>query len=86
MSNKNFKFVLNSNGVKQLLKSNEIVGVMTDMATKGVKQVASLKDYEISEYKGINRANVAISAKTKKGVKDNLNNNILLKALGSSKG
>ena len=84
MSNK-FKFVLNREGVRQLLKSNEIVDVMEEHAKIGVNNVASLKDYDIDNYFGTNRANVSISAKTKKGEKDNLNNNILLKALGSSK-
>lgn len=85
MSN-NFKFVLNSEGVKSILQSQEMINVMKNCATNGVRQVASIDDYEIGQYIGKNRANVSISARTEKGEKDNLNNNILLKALGSSKG
>lgn len=85
MSNK-IKFVLNRDGVKQLLQSNEIVNMMKDCANNGINNVASLDDYEIETYMGKKRANVSISAKTKKGEMDNFNNNTLLKALGSSKG
>ena len=85
MNNK-FTFKLNIDGVRQLRKSDELVELMKDYANTGINNVASLDDYEIDSHFGKSRANVAIYAKTKKGEKDNLNNNILLKALGSSKG
>ncbi|MBQ0112972.1 MAG: hypothetical protein KBT03_07570 [Bacteroidales bacterium] len=85
MNNKS-KFVLNKKGVRQLLRSEELGEVLKTYANNGINTVASAKDYQISEYRGKNRTNVSISARTERGKKENLNNNILLKALGSSKG
>lgn len=85
MSNK-FEFVLNKEGVRELLRSDELGSVLKTFASNGVTAVASIDDYEIDEYKGKRRTNVSITAKTERGKKDNLNNNILLKALGSAKG
>ena len=85
MSSK-FRFVLNREGVRDLLKSEEMINCMKGYATNGVNAVANMDDFDIEIYSGKNRANVSISARTEKGKKDNLNNNILLKALGSSRG
>lgn len=80
-----FTFKLNIGGVQELRKSPELVSMMESMAKTGINNVANLDDYKIDTHYGKSRANVAISAKTKKGERDNLDNNILLKALGSSK-
>lgn len=79
-----FSFKLNSNGVRQLLKSSEIQTGLDEYANH-VKDSAG-EGYEISKHVGKNRANVSIHAKTRKAKKDNLKNNTLLKALGSAKG
>lgn len=79
-----FKFELNSEGVKDLLRSDEMTGALNELALK-VRNSAG-DGYEISEYIGKNRANVSVRAETKKAKRDNLKNNTLLKALGSLKG
>ena len=77
-------FELNQKGVRDLLKSNEIGSVLSQYARN--VQVVCGDGYTISSYTGRNRKNVSIHASTKKARKENLRNNTLLKALGSSKG
>ena len=86
MSNSKFKFTLNLHGLNELRNSEELIELMKEKANTGITSVASLEDYEIDSHHGAKRANVGISAKTEKGNKDNFDNNILLKALGSSNG
>lgn len=75
------KFELNSEGVRDLLKSQEVVSVLSDYAGK-VQNIAG-NGYSSSSYIGTNRANVSVHAETRKARRDNLKNNTLLKALGS---
>lgn len=80
MSNVTIK--LNSEGVKELLKSAEI---MTECRSHAAEMAATLgaDDYEVSEYVGTNRVNVSVRAKTEKALQDNLDNNTMLKAVGN---
>ena len=80
MSNVTIK--LNSEGVKELLKSAEI---MTECRSHAAEMAATLgaDDYEVSEYVGTNRVNVSVRAKTEKARQDNLDNNTMLKAVGN---
>lgn len=79
MSNVTIK--LNSEGVKELLKSAEI---MAECRSHAAEMAATLgaDDYEVSEYVGTNRVNVSVRAKTEKALQDNLDNNTMLKAVG----
>lgn len=79
-----FTFKLNSEGVKQLLKSDEMQNALRGYAEKVQNRAG--EGYTVSTYVGKNRANVSIHAETKKSKRDNLKNNTLLKALGSVKG
>ena len=82
MNNKGF--VLNGKGVRELLTSDEMKNVLRQYAN----QVESISGsgYTASSYVGKNRANASVVAETKSAKKDNLQNNTLLKALGSIKG
>lgn len=80
-------FVLNKSGVKALLKSDEMVQALSLYAQK-VKNNAdnmSGNQYATDTFRGKNRANASVYAGSKKAYQDNLKNNTLLKALGSSK-
>ena len=82
MSSK-FVFKLNWPGLKELMRSEEMRSVLKEYATS-VKDYAG-EGYEVVEYMGKSRRNTMVHAGTKKAFKDNLENNTLLKALGSVK-
>lgn len=73
------KFVLNRQGVAELMKSAK----MQDILNAKAKEVASRcgDGYEVSAYVGKSRANASVKAETKQAKLDNSKNNILLKAL-----
>lgn len=79
----NVRFELNWQGLRELMKSDEMKTVLKSYA-QSAKNIAG-EGYEVSEYTGTNRANASIYAETKRARKDNLINNTLLKALGSVK-
>lgn len=78
----NVKIVLNSEGIQELLKSAE---VMAECRSHAAEMAATLgtDDYEVSEYVGSTRVNVSVRAKTDKAIKDNYENNTMLKAVGN---
>lgn len=55
---KKMTFVLKREGVRELMRSDEMVGVLSDVAASRAKQV----DGELDVFIGKNRANVAISS------------------------
>lgn len=69
---------LNYEGVGELLK-NDMIPVLEEVAA----QVATAAGAEYSTYVGQSRANVSVVADTDEAIQDNLDNNTLLKALGS---
>lgn len=75
----NFVFKLNRAGVRELLKSQEMQGILKDHATT-IKNRAG-DGYEQDIYIGRNRANAMVKAETFKAKKDNSKNNTLLKAV-----
>lgn len=75
------KVELNSEGVRQLLKSQEMMDVCASLADRAAGTLG--EGYETSTYVGTNRVNVSITAATYKARRDNLQNNSLLKAIGS---
>lgn len=79
MSNVTIK--LNREGVKELLKSAEIMAECRSHAAEMAAKLGA-DDYEVSEHVGTNRVNVSVRAKTKKALQDNLDNNTMLKAVG----
>ena len=79
------KFVLDKKGVSQLLRGEEMQGILTEYGNKVMKGLNS-KDYNAQTSAGVIRANVTVVCATKKALSDNLKNNTLLKALGGVKG
>ena len=78
---KNVHIELNSDGIVELLKSNEIMGVLKEQGQGMLSRLG--EGYAMSEYnKGKSRANVSVYAETQEARRDNLNNNTLLKAVG----
>lgn len=74
------KFKLNYQGVRELLKSEEMMAVCKSYADKAV---SSLGDgYEASTYTGKSRVNASVIATTYKARKENSENNTILKAVG----
>lgn len=55
---KKMRFELNREGVRELMRSDEMVGVLSDVAASRAQQV----DGEVDVYIGKNRANVSISS------------------------
>lgn len=76
----NVEIKLDSEGIQELLKSDEIMDVLRGQAKKTLSGLNS--GYAMSEYKGKTRGNVSIYANTKEAYKDNLENNTLLKVAG----
>jgi len=73
------KFVLNSNGVGQLLKSAEMQKVLTGHATAIRNRCGD--GYEQDIHVGKSRANAMVNATSHKARRENAKNNTLLKAV-----
>ena len=63
-----FVFKLNSNGVKDLLKSDDMQSTLSEYASR-VQSIAG-SDYSTSVHVGKNRSNVSVYARTKKAKKE----------------
>lgn len=78
----NVRVEVNWNGVRELMKSPEMMAVCRDRAEPAL---ASLGDgYVISEFVGESRVNVSIGAVSKEAIQENLDNNTILCALGGA--
>ena len=77
------KFELDRAGVRDLLRSQEALGVCRDYANRVLSR--SGEGYELTTYVGANRVNASVHADTIEARRDNFNNNTLLKALGGGK-
>ena len=75
------KVVLNRSGVKELLRSQEMMNICTELAYKARSRLGD--GYEVTYRKGKNRVNASIIANTAETLDDQLKNNTILKALGS---
>lgn len=79
MARDKFKFELNRDGVRDLLRGK---AMQEHLGNKTRTAAASCgAGYEASTYVGKNRANASISAESHKAKKDNLKNNTILKSL-----
>lgn len=76
------KLVLRSDGIREMLKSQEILGVCVQYANQMGTQLG--EGYEVSEYIGANRANASVRAVSDAAKQDVLDNNSLLKAGGKN--
>ena len=77
MSKKGFE--LNSSGVRELLKSDEMKAVLTEYASSVRSRCGD--GYEQDIYTGKNRSNAMVFARTRQAKSDNLKNNTILKAV-----
>lgn len=76
------KLVLRSDGIREMLKSQEILDVCVQYANQ---MGANLGDgYEVSEYTGPTRVNASVRAVSDAAKRDTLENNTLLKAGGNN--
>lgn len=75
----NVKVVLNKEGVRELLKSQEVMNECKKHASDIAERAG--EGYEVSTYTGKNRANARVRAATPHAYYSNLKHNTLLKAL-----
>ncbi|OFT80093.1 hypothetical protein HMPREF3103_04620 [Granulicatella sp. HMSC30F09] len=74
-----FKLKLNSKGVRDMLRSQEMQAMLRDRA-EAIRGRAG-DGYEVSTMAGKTRANASVKASTVKAIMDNKKNNTLLKAV-----
>lgn len=77
------KVKLNSSGVRELLKSAEIKSAVDECANNAVSRLGS--GYEKQDRNYPERSGVVVKAVTHSAMKENAENNTILKAVGSSK-
>lgn len=75
------KFELNRAGVRELLKSSEMLQICEGYAKKAQSQLGD--GYSVSTYNGKNRVNASVSAQSYAARKENSENNTILKAVMS---
>lgn len=75
----NLKVVLNRRGVKELLKSQEMMNICTKQAYSAQNKLGD--GYEVTYRTGKNRVNASIIATSEEAKKENAKNNTILKAL-----
>lgn len=78
------KFVLNRSGVRELLKSQEMLTILEQKGNAALNTLGN--GYELISRTGKTRSNVKISASTFKARKENSNNNSILKAVLAQRG
>lgn len=75
----NVRIELNSEGIKEVLKSAEVMAECRSYAEQIAASVGN--GYEVNEYTGATRVNVSVRTVDDAAAKDNLENNTLLKAV-----
>lgn len=75
----NIQVELNSDGVRELLRSQEIMAECRAHAQAIASRAGD--GYTVSTYTGVNRVNASVMAATPEAIKDNIKNNTLLKAV-----
>ena len=74
-----FRIELNSEGVRELLKSAEMEAICREQANAIAARAGD--GYTVSTYSGRTRVNASVITATSKAARDNLKNNTLLKAV-----
>lgn len=75
----NIEIELDREGVRELLRSEEMKEICKEYADKALSQLGD--GYEVTTYTGTNRVNASVHATTYKARKDNMENNTILKAV-----
>lgn len=73
------KFKLNRAGVRELMKSDAMMGICKDYANSAKQRLGD--GYEVDSHVGTNRVNAMIYATWYQTKKENSDNNVILKAL-----
>lgn len=73
------KFELNKSGVRNLLRSKEMMDICSEYANNALGRLGD--GYEVSTYSGKNRVNAEVYAETYAAKKENLKSNTILKAV-----
>lgn len=75
------KFELNKEGVRQLMRSSEMMAVCESYARKAHKELGT--GYKVDKYVGTNRVNVSVAADTQSAREENSKKNSILRAVKS---
>ncbi|MBQ1574204.1 MAG: hypothetical protein IIZ78_24020 [Clostridiales bacterium] len=73
------KFELNRQGVRELLKSKEMMDICTEYANNALARLGD--GYEVNTYSGENRVNAEVFAQSFAAKRENLKSNTILKAV-----
>lgn len=76
----NVKFKLNRQGVRELLRSEEMMAACRSHADAARSRLG--EGYEVTTYTGKNRVNVSVFAATAEARRENAAHNSILKAVG----
>lgn len=76
---KKMEIKLNSSGIRGLLRSNEMMETIQPAADRVLRKCGT--GYQLDPYTGKGRVNIGVRAVSDDAVKDNFENNTLLKAL-----
>lgn len=74
-----FRIELNSDGVKELLKSPEMAAICQQHAQAIANRAGS--GYAVTVYTGASRVNASVITETPEAIRENMKNNTLLKAV-----
>lgn len=77
------KIKLNTSGVRELLKSSEIKSTVDECANNAVGKLGD--GYEVQSRSYPERSGAVVKAVTHEAMKENAENNTILKAVGTSK-
>ena len=75
----NIEVELNSEGVRELLRSPEMAGICKSHAMAIAKRAGT--GYSVSVFTGVNRVNASVLTETPEAMRENLESNTLLKAV-----
>ena len=76
------KFELNREGVRDLLRSKEMMNVCQEYANNALGKLGD--GYEVTTHTGTNRVNAEVAAVTAAAKKENLSDNSIIKAVFGS--
>ena len=82
MGRQNVKLELNRDGVRALLKSNEMQAICEEHANAALAKLG--EGYEVSSMVGENRCNASVAAVSEEAKRENMEGNTILKAVSSS--
>lgn len=74
-----FRIELNSDGVKELLKSPEMASICQQHAQAIANRAGG--GYAVTVYTGASRVNASVITETPEAIRENMKNNTLLKAV-----